>query len=116
VVGAQGAASVLNSRIVGNASDGVWVDGNAALDLRTTQVVGNQVGVFVSGEGIATLAGNEILDNVRAGVVATDAGRADLQGNTIARSPIGVHLSSTAAVQGADNVFAEVGQQVLDGR
>jgi hypothetical protein len=116
VVGVQGAASVLNSRIAGNASDGVWVDGGAALDLRTTQVVGNQVGVFVSGEATATLAGNEIVDNVRAGVVATDAGRADLQGNTIARSPIGVHLSSTAAVQGADNVFAEVGQQVLDGR
>lgn len=116
VIAAEGAASVMNSLIAGNAEDGVWVDGSSALELHTSQVVGNRVGVFVSGEALATLIGNEFVDNQQAGVVLTAGGRADLRGNTIARSPVGVFLADASVAQGAENVFAEVGEQVQDVR
>jgi parallel beta-helix repeat protein len=116
VIAVESAASVMNSRITGNVEDGVWVDGSSALEMQTSQVVGNGIGVFVTGEGLATLVGNELLDNLHAGIVLVDAGRADLRGNTIARSPVGVHLADASAAQGAENVFAEVGEQVQDVR
>lgn len=116
VIAVEGAASVMNSLIAGNAEDGVWVDGSSALEMHTSQVIGNRVGVFVSGEALATLVGNEFVDNQQAGVVLTAGGRADLRGNTIARSPVGVFLADASAAQGAENVFAEVGEQVQDVR
>lgn len=116
VIAVEGAASVMNSLIAGNAEDGVWVDGGSALEMHTSQVVGNRVGVFVGGEALATLVGNEFVDNQQAGVVVTAGGRADLQGNTIARSPVGVFLADASVAQGSENVFAEVGEQVQDVR
>jgi len=120
VIAAEGAASVMNSLIAGNAEDGVWVDGSSALELHTSQVVGNRVGVFVgvfgSGEALATLVGNAFVDNQQAGVVLSAGGRADLQGNTIARSPVGVFLADASVAQGSENVFAEVGEQTQDVR
>jgi hypothetical protein len=116
VIAAEAAASVMNSLIAGNAEDGVWVDGSSALEMHTSQIVGNGIGVFVTGEGLATLVGNEFVDNQQAGVVLTAGGRADLQGNTIARSPVGVFLADASVAQGAENVFAEVGEQVQDVR
>lgn len=116
VIAAEGAASVMNSLIAGNAEDGVWVDGSSALEMHSSQIVGNGIGVFVTGEGLATLVGNEFVDNQRAGVVLTAAGRADLQGNTFARSPVGVFLADASLAQGSENVFADVGEQVQDVR
>lgn len=116
VVAVESAASVMGSLIADNAEDGVWVGGGSALEMHTTLVRGNRVGVFVGGAALATLVGNEFVENLGAGIVLIDAGRADLRGNTIARSPFGVHLSDASAVQGGENVFAEVGEQVRDAR
>ena len=61
-------------------------------------------------------AGALFLDHSAAAVVLVEAGRGDLQGNTIARTPVGVFLSDASVVQGSENVFAEVGEQVQDVR
>lgn len=116
VVTVGAAATVVDSVITDNGEDGVWVDGNAFLDLRTTVVRGSRVGVWVSGEARAALSGNDLHDNDGAGVAVVGSARAELLGNAFARSPVGVLLQDEGGVQGSENVFAEVGQQMMDAR
>lgn len=116
VVAVTGAASVVGSVIADNGEDGVWVDGGAALQMQSTQVRGSRAGVWVSGEALATLIDNTFSGSGAAAIVLVDAARADLQGNTISATPVGVYLGDAAVVQGSDNVFADVGEQVQDVR
>lgn len=101
-------AEVGDSTISDYAERGVWIRGNAHVDLTRTTVSGGGLGVVVLGEATARLVDSDVVANATTGVVAGGTASMALDGNRVS----GNGVTGIAIIQGASAVLQ--GNDVLD--
>ena len=114
-VWAEGAAELdlVGNTIRGGAEDGVRLAERARAVLRRNTIRENRSGVVLYDESRAHVEDNDLAANRRAGVAFLDGSGGAAVGNRIGGHEVGIVIVATAsAVEVADNVFADNGEDV----
>lgn len=110
-------ASVNENRINDNMHSGAVLLGTTRAVFARNEIAGNaRNGVALADGAGGILEANQLLGNGLVGVLFTDTASGTLEGNTITGSESGVRLENEGTAQGADNVFADNGQDVTEAR
>ena len=104
-VGESASVDVVGSIIAGHAGRGVWIDGDASVDLTDNTIAGNEMGVWLTGAATAFVTENRIHDNRHSGAVLLGTSRALFARNEIAgNARHGVTLADESGAILEDNV------------
>jgi parallel beta-helix repeat protein len=114
---AAATALVTENRITDNLHSGAVLLGTTRAVFARNEIARNaRNGVALADDTGGVLEDNELVGNGLVGVLVVGNATGTLERNTIAGSESGVRLENQGTAQGADNVFADNGQDVTEAR